>query len=146
MSEHERADATTRFQAGNALRLTHGARSEPTVKRVATIQKRRLLRQIGLRASDLDGLGLAFLDAWARAQAKVELMDTWFETNGFLEPVSGEPTGPVKIYFTACNTARLAASRLEAHLRAREMKIESPVGVLAAAGRRARLAAVASDG
>ena len=38
--------------------LLHGARSEQRVTHFATVQKRRLLRQIGLRAADLNGIGL----------------------------------------------------------------------------------------
>jgi hypothetical protein len=88
------------------------------VKTVATVQKRRLLRQVGLRAADLDGLGLALLDNWARAQAKVELMDSWAAEHGWLDEDGNEP-GFVRTYFAALNSARLSLGRLEEHLKAR---------------------------
>ena len=52
-------------------RSKHGVESKPVVKKVATVQKRRLLRQIGLRAGDLDTVALGYLDLWARVQSKV---------------------------------------------------------------------------
>lgn len=127
-------------QPGNLNAARHGAHSEPTVRRVATVQKRRLLRQIGLRAGDLDGLGAAYLDAWARAQAKVELLDSWFSSHGFLDS-EGAPTPGVAVYFTAVNSARLSLSRLEDHLRKRHAV--SPTAALEGEGRRVRLEAEA---
>jgi hypothetical protein len=119
MSEPERTDVVTRFQPGNVRSLKHGAHSEVTLKKHGTIQKRRILRQIGLRQADLDGLGVAYLDNWARAQSKVELLDQWFSDRGFLDS-EGEPAPGVKVYFVACNSARLALARLEAHLATRD--------------------------
>ena len=103
---------------GNVLALKHGAFSEPTVKRLATVQKRRLLRQVGLRASDLDGLGVAYLDAWARAQSKVELLDAWFSEHGFLKE-DGSPAPAVVVYYTSLNCATRTLSKLEQHLAVR---------------------------
>ncbi len=97
--------------------LKHGARSEPTVRRLATIQKRRLLRQIGLRQSDVGGVGLAYLDGWARAQSKCELMDCWAAEHGWLD-AEGNVPGFAKTYFAALNSARLALDRFAAHLKA----------------------------
>jgi hypothetical protein len=87
-------------EAGNTRAVTHGASSERVVSQVATAQKRRLLRQIGLRQADLDGVGLAFLDSWARAQAKVELLDAHFDRVGFLDR-RGKRRAAVGVYFTA---------------------------------------------
>jgi hypothetical protein len=101
-----------------AANLRHGARSEPQVRQVATVQKRRLLRQIGLRAADLDGVALGYLDAWARAQSKVELMDQWAAEHGWLDE-DGRPPGFVSVYFAALNSARLSLGKLEEHLKAR---------------------------
>ena len=56
----------------------------------ATIQKRRFLRQNGLRKADVDGIGLALLDTWARAQAKIEILDAYFSEHGLLEE-DGKP-------------------------------------------------------
>ena len=107
------------FRAGNEAAMRHGASSERRVSGRATAQKRRLLRQNGLRASDLDGLGLAHLDLAARALAKVELLDEYWAdpAHGFIN-AKGEPHPAAKVYFAAINSARLALARLEAHLRA----------------------------
>ena len=78
------------------------------------------MRQNGLRASDFDGVGLALLDNWSRAQGKVELLDQHFSSAGFLDE-RGEPCAAAKIYFTALNSARLAAVRLAEHLRERSL-------------------------
>ena len=105
-------------EAGNGRALTHGAHSERVVKKVATVQKRRMLRQIGLRQADLAGIGLAFLDSWARAQAKVELMDADYERRGFLDR-RGKPRASVAVYFTALNSARRAQVEFAKYLRER---------------------------
>jgi hypothetical protein len=97
---------------------THGARSEARIRPAARTQKARLLRQIGLAASDLDGVGRALLDNWARAQAKVELLDRYFAARGFLGE-AGDPQPATKLYFVAVNSARLAIVRLSDHLRER---------------------------
>lgn len=47
---------------GNLNAVTHGASSDAQIRPVVRSQKRRLLRQIGLSASDLDGVGRALLD------------------------------------------------------------------------------------
>jgi hypothetical protein len=102
--------------------ILHGARSEQRVKHTATVQKRRLLRQIGLRAADLDGIALGYLDTWARAQAKVELMDAWSNEHGWLDD-QGRPPGFVAVYFAAINPTRLALGKLEEHLRAKGKRV-----------------------
>ena len=78
MPELSPAERAQRAQAA----LRHGAHAEAKVAPVARAQKRRFLRQSGLKASQLDGLGRAYLDNYARAQAKVELMDGWVERHG----------------------------------------------------------------
>lgn len=97
--------------------VLHGARSEPNVKRTATTIKRRILRQIGLRAADLSGLGLARLDNYARAQAKVELMDAYAAEHGWLDAAGNGP-GYQDKYFAALNSVRLSLNALEDYLRA----------------------------
>ena len=99
-------------------RTTHGGRSEPRVKAVATIQKRRLLRQIGLRLGDLDAVAFGYLDLWARAQSKVELYDGWAAEHGYLT-AAGESPSWVREYFAAINSARLALAKLADHLKQR---------------------------
>lgn len=106
------------------VNLRHGARSPDQIATSARAQKRRLLRQLGLRAGDVDGVGLALLDNWSRAQAKVSLLDVYFDERGFLD-AEGEPNGAAKVYFTALNSARLAATRLAEHLRSRGVKGET---------------------
>jgi hypothetical protein len=106
---------------------------------VARAQKRRFLRRIGLRASDLDGIGQALLDNWARAQAKVELLDRHFEQAGFLD-ADGEPRPASKVYFTAINSARLAAVRLAEHMKVARVGPD-PLLILEGEGRRLRLLA-----
>ena len=98
--------------------MKHGGRSEPRVKAVATIQKRRLLRQIGLRLGDLDAVALGYLDLWARAQSKVELYDGWAAEHGYLN-AAGESPSWVREYFAAINSARLALAKLADHLKQR---------------------------
>lgn len=117
--------------------MTHGASAESRIRPVARSQKRRLLRQIGLAASDLDGVGRALLDNWARCQAKVELCDRYFAEHGFLDE-GGEPRAAVRVYFVAANSARLALVRLNEHLKARH---HSPLPALEGEGRRLRLEA-----
>jgi hypothetical protein len=86
------------------------------VRREATVQKRRLLRQVGLRQADLDGAGAAYLDLWARAQAKVELMDAYANEHGWIGP-GGKPPAFAAFYFTALNAARRALDGFVKHLK-----------------------------
>jgi len=109
-----------RFERGNVAALKHGvyATKNDQIGPVARAQKRRLLRQNRLRAKDLDGLGLALLDNWSRAQAKVELLDRDFDANGFLDG-DGNPRGGVAVYFAALNSAARTLTKLEAYMRDR---------------------------
>jgi hypothetical protein len=109
---------------GDRIALKHGVESEPTVRRVATVQKRRLLRQIGLRAGDLDAVALGYLDLWARVQSKVELYDSWASTHGYLKPDGSSPPC-VNHYFAAVNASGRLLQKLEQHLAAREKAPES---------------------
>jgi hypothetical protein len=94
------------------FRVVHGFGSEARIRPAARAQRRRFLRQTGLRACDLEGLGLALLDNWARAQAKVVPLDAYFDRAGFLDDETGEPVPATRVDFTALNTARLALVRL----------------------------------
>jgi hypothetical protein len=100
------------------VNLVHGAESERAVAPRALVAKRRLLRQVGLRVSDLDGVGQALLDNWARSQAKVELMDEWYAEHGFLDS-DGVPHASAKVYWTALNSAQRAVARFAEHVRPR---------------------------
>jgi hypothetical protein len=106
------------FQPGHTLSLRHGARSERHIRPLAGRYRRRLLRAVGIRARELDGIGRALLDNWARAQAKVDLLDRYFAEHGLLD-AEGAPVAATKIYFTALNTAQRALVRLREHLRER---------------------------
>jgi hypothetical protein len=117
--------------AGNTRAVSHGAHSEPAVRHAATVQKRRLLRQVGLRAADLDGAGLAYLDNWARAQAKVELMDAYANEHGWIDP-EGKPPAFAAFYFTALNAARRALDGFVKYLKERGKGEPSMVVELAA--------------
>ena len=101
---------------GNTNSLVHGANSDRRVTKLATIQKRRLLRQIGLRQDDLESLGRALLSNWARAAAALSLMDDYAESNGWLSE-DGEPRGFAKLYVSMLNAERLALRDLERHIR-----------------------------
>jgi hypothetical protein len=107
-----------RFELANRAAEKHGATSPRQIGTEAANQKRRVLRQIGLRANQLDGIGKALLDNYARAQAKVVLLDNYFEREGLLT-AKGSPRAATKIYFTAINSARLALVRLNEHLKER---------------------------
>lgn len=94
---------------------THGAYSPARITPAARAQKRRFLARNGLRASELDAITAALLDNWARAAAKVALMDSFFAEHGFLDE-KGEPRPAAKVYFLALNSARHALVRLEANI------------------------------
>ena len=116
---------------GNLNAVSHGAHSPAQTRPVARSQKRRLLRQIGLKANDFDGVGAALLDNWARSQAKVQLLDAHFAEHGFLDE-KGVPREATRVYFTAVNSARLAVVRLDEHLKARGTRAPSLGDYLAA--------------
>jgi hypothetical protein len=106
-------------RAGNTRALTHGAHSEPAVKRTATNQKRALLRRIGLRQADLDGVGLALLDNWARAASKVRQMDDYFDRVGGVLDGRGKPRGATAFYLACLNAERRAVESFAKHLKDR---------------------------
>jgi hypothetical protein len=117
--------------------LHHGARSTAVVARHARNEKRRFLRQTGLRIADLDGIALGYLDGWARAAAKVRLMDAWIQEHGLLDE-DGNVPGFLPVYFTALNSARLSLARLEGHLPKRD-EFEDGLQGLIEQGRATRL-------
>jgi len=95
---------------------THGATRERQIVRRATVEKRRLLRQIGLRQDDLESIGRALLQNWARAAAALHLMDDYAEREGWLD-AGGTPRPFTRLYVTILNSERLALRALEDHLR-----------------------------
>jgi hypothetical protein len=105
-------------------------------------QRRRLLRNLGLRVADVDAIGRALLLNWSRAAGALALLDAHAETAGWIDD-EGQPRPFTRIYLGLLNSERLAALRLAEHLRARNPA--QPLAPLAEAGRRARLAAVADS-
>ncbi len=116
------------FAEGNEAAVTHGAYSA-RIAPAARAQKRRFLARNGLRTSDLDGIGLALLDNWARAQAKVELLDAHFAEVGLLDG-RGKPRAATAFYVSLLNSARLAVVRLSEHLRASGRLGDDPLAAL----------------
>ena len=105
----QRADAST----------THGARSERHLVPLAKNLKRNILRQIGLRASDLDPVALGLLELYVRALSKVRLYDAWIDEHGLID-ADGQSPGFMATYLAAVNSARLGLGRFQDHLRQRE--------------------------
>jgi len=109
----------TGFEKGNTLSLRHGATSERQIGRRAVVEKRRLLRQLGLRQGDLGSVGRALLLNWSRAAGALHLMDAYAEREGWLDG-DGNPRGFARLYVSMLNTERLALKALSEHLRTRE--------------------------
>ena len=84
--------------------MRHGGYSATQIKARARAHRRRFLRQAGLKASGLDAVASAYLDAWARALARVDLFDVEQREHEARE------------YFSALNSSRLAMAKLEARL------------------------------
>ena len=106
------------FKPENSAALRHGATTERHIRPLAANQKRRVLRQIGLSARDLDAIARGYLDLYVRLAAKIELADRYIEENGLLR-ADGTPQPVLATYTSWINAARLALGRLEEHLRAR---------------------------
>jgi hypothetical protein len=98
--------------------VTHGATSDRQIVRRATVEKRRVLRQIGLRQDELESLGRALLQNWARCAAALYLMDRYAEEHGWLDE-EGNPRGFARLYVSMLNAERLALGKLGDYLRAR---------------------------
>ena len=127
------------FPPGHTLSLKHGATSERQIRPLARAHRRRVLRQMRLRAGDVDPIGRAHLDAYVRLQAKVDLIDRYVEEHGMILP-DGEPQPVMRLYVSLQNSARLALQRLEQHLRDGVL-VDEPLATIEAEGRRLRLAA-----
>jgi hypothetical protein len=94
----------------------HGAHSAARVSPFAAAQRRRLLRQTGLRASDLTPLGRAQLVNWSRAAAALHMLDMHAAEHGWLTD-NGDPKGFTRFYIAMLNAERHALKALQAHLR-----------------------------
>ena len=93
-----------RFGNSNALR--NGTRSPNEIKRRARNHRRRFLRQLRTRATDLDPIALAYVDGWSRALAKLDAYDD--------DPRHRERDP--REYHAALNSARLWLVKLEQRL------------------------------
>lgn len=128
--------------AGNLNAVRHGAQSSAKVTTAATTAKRRLLRNLGIRYSEVDPVGRALLDLYGRAVGKAILLDRYFDEHGIVNE-KGEPHPACAFYFSALNTASRTLARLDGHLK---QTLDHPVADLAEAGRLVRLAAVKDEG
>jgi hypothetical protein len=98
-----------------AAATVHGVRSDAHVRDVARAQKRRILRRLGMRASDLDAISAVFVDVLARSLAKVVMLDAYYAERGIVRSDGqGEPT--LAIYMSALNQAGLTAVKLAEHM------------------------------
>lgn len=104
---------------GNRNALRHGATSEARILPVARNHRRRVLRRLGLSARDLDPLARGYLDVYVRLTSKVELIDAYVEEHGLIR-ADGDPQPVMRLYVALANSARLALTRLEEHLRTRK--------------------------
>ena len=118
----------------SAANITHGARSEPTLKRRAMNKKRTLLRQLGLRQEQLDGIGRALLADWSRSAAIVELYFEFGSERGWLDD-DGNPPGFSATYWAATNSSRLTLVKLAEHLKKTGKVEQSMVAALQAQAR-----------
>ena len=107
-------------QPGNSAALKHGGRATKSGKivRRATVERRRILRQISLRQSDLDSVGRALLINWSRAAAALSTMDEYAEGEGGWLDADGQPRGFARLYVSMLNAERLALRAFAEHLRA----------------------------
>jgi hypothetical protein len=91
---------------GNTNALRNGARSPNEIKRRARNHRRRFLRQLHTRATDMDPIALAYVDGWARALAKLDAYD---------DDPQYRDRDP-REYHAALNSARLWLAKLEQRL------------------------------
>ena len=99
------AKPSRQARPGNQNALVHGARSPAVAKAKARSHKRRFLRRLGVRASDLDALANEYLTQWAIGRAQLDLREAGEVDHG-------------KDYWVAYNGTRRALERLEKRLHA----------------------------
>jgi len=100
------------FQKANTLSLKHGASSERQIRPVAGNHRRLVLRQIGLRASEIDPTGKAYLEHYCRLTAKFVLIDSYLDELGPLD-ADGAPRPCMRLYAELHRAALQALGRLE---------------------------------
>lgn len=100
-------------------RLVHGARSKHQIVLRSTVERRRLLRQLGLRQDELESVGKALLFNWSRAAAALTMLDEHAARVGWLDE-DGRPRGWTNLYVSLLTAERLALGKLGDHLRAEQ--------------------------
>jgi hypothetical protein len=116
-----------RAALGNELHLLHGATSERRIRPLARNHRRRLLRQFGLRASEIDPVGKAYLELLSRTTAKIALIDQWVDEHGLIRD-DGSLQPCMTAYVSLTNSSRALLAKLAEHLRVEE---KDPAAVLA---------------
>jgi hypothetical protein len=116
------------FEPRNDAHLLHGATSERQIRPVARNHRRRLMRQIGLRVSEIDPIGRAYLEHYCRLTAKIVLLDAWVDEHGLIRD-DGSLQPCMTVYATLTNSATRTLAKLAEHLRVEE---RDPATVLAA--------------
>ena len=86
--------------------MTHGAYSPTRIRQKARAHRRRILRNLGLAARDLDGMAREYLRLYAVGAAQLDLRHEGAE----------DATGNAKDYWVAYNATRRALERLEKRL------------------------------
>ena len=92
-------DVACKVFVDHECRVTTPAQFDVTMQHMA-------LSDLGV--VNIESLGLGYLDNYCRAQAKVELMDEYFDRVGFLDR-RGKPRPAVAVYFTALGFAEVTA-------------------------------------
>jgi len=115
------------FEAGNEAALTHGATSERHIRPLARNHRRRLMRQMRLRAGDVDPIGRAYLEFLCRTTAKLVLIDEWLDEHGLIRD-DGSLQPCMSVYVSLTNSATRTLAKLGDHLRAEE---RDPIAALA---------------
>jgi hypothetical protein len=117
------------FEPGNELAVTHGATSEAHIRPLARNHRRRALRQIGLRPSDLDPAAKAYLEHYVRLTAKVVLVDPSTDATASL-PRTGEPPPSTDLSVRLQPAALAALGKLAQHLDTRAPSLEKQLAAL----------------
>lgn len=86
---------SSQARPGNLNASTHGGYSQSRIRAVARAHKRRFLRHLGVRASDLDAVTRLQLDHYCRGCARLDLFDA----------VDAPTNGRYWVAFNACTRA-----------------------------------------
>jgi hypothetical protein len=112
---------------------THGVSSEREIRPLARNYRRRVLRQFGVRASDLSPVAKAYIDQIVRLRTKIDLIDAYLAEHGMIRP-DGNAQPVLRLYGTLENSLRLAVNRLEENLRVRKRDPRAELDAYLAAG------------